>query len=64
MVGGAAMLADGVLTPAVTVTTAVEGLTESLNRRMHGGGRSRFDDYALITSAIITGIYITVIPYL
>lgn len=26
MIGGAAMLADGVLTPAVTVTTAVEGL--------------------------------------
>lgn len=26
MVGGAALLADGVLTPAVTVTTAVEGL--------------------------------------
>ncbi|MGA9517141.1 MAG: KUP/HAK/KT family potassium transporter, partial [Trichococcus sp.] len=26
MVGGAALLADGILTPAVTVTTAVEGL--------------------------------------
>ena len=26
MIGGAALLADGVLTPAVTVTTAVEGL--------------------------------------
>ena len=33
MVGGAALLADGVLTPAVTVTTAVEGLRsiESMN---------------------------------
>ncbi|WP_417147478.1 KUP/HAK/KT family potassium transporter, partial [Paratractidigestivibacter faecalis] len=26
MVGGAALLADGILTPAVTVTTAIEGL--------------------------------------
>ena len=26
MIGGAALLADSVLTPAVTVTTAVEGL--------------------------------------
>lgn len=26
MIGGAALLADGVLTPAVTITTAVEGL--------------------------------------
>ena len=26
MIGGAALLADGMLTPAVTVTTAIEGL--------------------------------------
>ena len=26
IIGGAALLADGVLTPAVTVTTAIEGL--------------------------------------
>ena len=26
MLGGAALLADGILTPAVTVTTAIEGL--------------------------------------
>ena len=26
MIGGAALLADGILTPAVTVTTAIEGL--------------------------------------
>jgi KUP system potassium uptake protein len=31
MLGGAALLADGILTPAVTVTTAIEGLrTDSL----------------------------------
>lgn len=28
MIGGAALLADGILTPAVTVTTAVEGLRD------------------------------------
>lgn len=28
MIGGAALLADGVLTPAVTVTTAIEGLRD------------------------------------
>ncbi|MDN6436794.1 MAG: KUP/HAK/KT family potassium transporter [Lactococcus sp.] len=28
MIGGAALLADGVLTPAMTVTTAIEGLNE------------------------------------
>ena len=27
IIGGSALLADGMLTPAVTVTTAVEGLT-------------------------------------
>jgi len=34
MLGGAALLADGILTPAVTVTTAVEGLRsiEAMNR--------------------------------
>ena len=39
MLGGAALLADGVLTPAVTVTTAVEGLRsiESMNRFLGAG---------------------------
>ena len=39
MVGGAALLADGVLTPAVTVTTAVEGLRsiEVMNRLLGQG---------------------------
>ena len=39
MLGGAALLADGVLTPAVTVTTAVEGLRsiESMNRFLGSG---------------------------
>ena len=39
MVGGAALLADGVLTPAVTVTTAIEGLRTlpALNRVLGEG---------------------------
>lgn len=39
MLGGAALLADGVLTPAVTVTTAVEGLRsiEVMNRFLGQG---------------------------
>ena len=39
MIGGAALLADGVLTPAVTVTTAVEGLRsiETMNRFLGEG---------------------------
>jgi len=39
MLGGAALLADGVLTPAVTVTTAVEGLRsiEVMNRFLGTG---------------------------
>ena len=27
MIGGAALLAGGILTPAVTITTAIEGLS-------------------------------------
>ena len=39
MLGGAALLADGVLTPAVTVTTAVEGLRsiEAMDRFLGSG---------------------------
>ena len=37
MIGGAALLADGILTPAVTVTTAIEGLrTIDLGQRLIG----------------------------
>ena len=40
MVGGAALLADGMLTPAVTVTTAVEGLRSiPLMDRLLGSGQ-------------------------
>ena len=55
MLGGAALLADGVLTPAVTVTTAVEGLRsmESMNRFL-GPNQVRV---VLITLLIITALF-------
>ncbi len=55
MLGGAALLADGVLTPAVTVTTAVEGLRsiESMNRFL-GSGQWKV---VVITLIIITSLF-------
>lgn len=51
MLGGAALLADGVLTPAVTVTTAVEGLRSiQVMNRLLGEGEWRV---VFITLAII-----------
>lgn len=55
MIGGAALLADGVLTPAVTVTTAVEGLrTIPAVERMLGVGQGKV---ILITLTIITVLF-------
>ena len=55
MLGGAALLADGVLTPAVTVTTAVEGLRSipSMNRFL-GAGQWKV---VVITLGIITALF-------
>ena len=55
MLGGAALLADGVLTPAVTVTTAVEGLRsiESMDRFL-GSGQWKV---VVITLIIITALF-------
>ena len=55
MIGGAALLADGVLTPAVTVTTAVEGLRSipAMNRFL-GSGQARV---VLITLVIISTLF-------
>lgn len=55
MLGGAALLADGVLTPAVTVTTAIEGLRsiESMDRFL-GSGQTIV---VLITLAIIAALF-------
>ena len=55
MLGGAALLADGVLTPAVTVTTAVEGLRsiESMAEFL-GSGQVKV---VIITLVIITALF-------
>lgn len=56
MIGGCTMLADGVLTPAVTVTTAVEGLRsiEVMNRFL-GEGQTVV---LIITIAIVGGLFL------
>ncbi len=56
MIGGATMLADGVLTPAVTVTTAVEGL-RSINamNRFLGEGQAVV---LLITITIVCVLFL------
>jgi len=55
MLGGAALLADGLLTPAVTVTTAVEGLRsiEVMNEFL-GTGQAKV---VVITLIIITTLF-------
>ncbi|MBP3899151.1 MAG: KUP/HAK/KT family potassium transporter, partial [Mogibacterium sp.] len=56
MIGGATMLADGVLTPAVTVTTAVEGLRSiSVMNRILGDGQHLV---LLITIAIVCALFV------
>ena len=55
MLGGAALLADGVLTPAVTVTTAVEGLRSiAVMDRFLGSGQGKV---VLITLLIISLLF-------
>ena len=55
MLGGAALLADGVLTPAVTVTTAVEGLRSmDAMARFLGDGQAKV---VIITLLIITALF-------
>lgn len=55
MLGGAALLADGVLTPAVTVTSAVEGLRSiAMMERLLGG---RQTGVIIITLCIITSLF-------
>lgn len=55
MIGGAALLADGVLTPAVTVTSAIEGLRSiaSMNRFL-GSGQAKV---IIITLTIICALF-------
>jgi len=55
MLGGAALLADGVLTPAVTVTTAVEGLRSiAVMNRFLGEGQGKV---VIITLLIISALF-------
>jgi KUP system potassium uptake protein len=55
MIGGCTMLADGVLTPAVTVTTAVEGLRSiEVVNSMLGSGQHLV---VVITLAIISALF-------
>ncbi len=55
MVGGAALLADGILTPAVTVTTAIEGLrTIPLGHQILGDGQGLVMG---ITIIIVCGLF-------
>ncbi|MBP3894696.1 MAG: KUP/HAK/KT family potassium transporter [Atopobiaceae bacterium] len=55
MVGGAALLADGILTPAVTVTTAIEGLRSiPLGYRLIGDDQMKV---VAITIAIICVLF-------
>lgn len=56
MVGGAALLADGILTPAVTVTTAIEGLrTVNTFRDVIGEGQQVV---VIITIAILCALFL------
>ncbi len=56
MVGGAALLADGILTPAVTVTSAIEGLrTIDAVHRIIGDSQSIV---VLIVIAILCGLFV------
>ena len=57
MLGGAALLADGVLTPAVTVTTAVEGLRSiPVMERFLGAGQVKVVIITLIIISILFAI--------
>lgn len=55
MIGGAALLADGILTPAVTVTAAIEGLEEI--PYFNNAFASDQKNVILIVIAIITAIF-------
>ena len=55
MLGGAALLADGILTPAVTVTTAIEGLrTVDFGHAIIGDSQTKV---VIITIVIICALY-------
>ena len=57
MIGGATMLADGILTPAVTVTNAIDGLKriESVNRVL-GSNQWYVVAIVLVILAVLFGV--------
>ena len=57
IVGGAALLADGILTPAVTVTTAIEGLRSipAMNRFL-GTGQAKVVIITLLIIALLFSV--------
>jgi KUP system potassium uptake protein len=56
LVGGAALLADGTLTPAVTVTSAIEGLKGQQFGSLHFSDRQLV--VVLVVTAILLGLFI------
>ncbi|MDD5800695.1 MAG: KUP/HAK/KT family potassium transporter [Coriobacteriales bacterium] len=54
MIGGAALLADGILTPAVTVTTAIEGLrTTDFGAALLGSGQTMVITITIVILCIL-----------
>ena len=57
MLGGSALLADGILTPAVTVTTAVEGLRSiPLMNELLGAGQGKVVGITLVIISLLFAI--------
>ncbi|MCH5464996.1 KUP/HAK/KT family potassium transporter [Levilactobacillus tujiorum] len=56
LVGGAALLADGTLTPAVTVTSAVEGLKSQTLGPVHFSGTQGW--VLLVVTGILVGLFL------
>lgn len=56
LVGGAALLADGTLTPAVTVTSAIEGLKSQTLGPVHFSGTQGW--VLLVVTGILVGLFL------
>lgn len=56
LVGGAALLADGTLTPAVTVTSAIEGLKNQTMGPVHFSGSQGW--VLLVVTGILVGLFL------
>ena len=56
LIGGAALLADGTLTPAVTVTSAIEGLKNQTFGALHFGDAQSW--VLLVVTGILVGLFL------